>query len=158
MQSLSETNTGQCFVMDAATLEISGVCLYQRPYQEISITTPVAFDQEIRDRIKAKPFIDHFNIPIIKYTLYENDADRISTLKQACKNKAFPFFYILACETAEVTTDISANTKDTTELIHIAINEATASDKSKQMLNELVNGNSPDDILANYYKTIVLKT
>jgi DNA repair exonuclease SbcCD nuclease subunit len=157
MQSLSETNTGQCFVMDADTCEITSQALYRRPYQEISIETPVAFDQEIRDRIKAKALVDQFNIPIIKYTIYENDADRISALKQACKNKVFPFFYILASETAEVTTDISTNAKDTTELVNIAINEAVASDASKQLLTELVNADSADDILASYYKTIVLK-
>jgi len=35
MQSLSETNTGKCFVLDCTTKEISSVELYRRPYKEV---------------------------------------------------------------------------------------------------------------------------
>jgi len=157
MQSLSETNTGQCFVFDTQTREMTSMDLYRRPYKEVFIDTPVEFDKEIRDRIKTEP-LEHFDIPIIKYTLYENDAERISSLKQACAGNAFPFFYFIDKDKADSTTNVATALQSTDDLISVAIKEAEVSNDAKKLLNDLISSNSADEVLDSYYKTLVLRS
>jgi len=70
------------------------LCVMNIRMEAQKIETPVAFDQEIRSYIKQEK-LSQFEIPIVKYTLYENDADRISALQQACVGKAHPFFSVV---------------------------------------------------------------
>ena len=154
MQTVSETNTGQCFVLDTKTKEISSLELYRRPYKEVSIDTPVDFDKEIRGYIKA-PTLPEFDIPIVQYTLYEKDADRIALLQQASSGKAHLFFRVIAVEQEEDVSDTS-RVECLDDLVAHAIKESQSTDKAKNLLTDLINGNSPDEVLHAYYKETVL--
>jgi len=156
MQSISETNVGKCFVLDLETREITSEDLYRRTYEEIQIDGPVEFDQEIRRRIKDSAVENQLDRPIIRYTLYENDADRVAALKQACLNKVHPFFNVVSTETEENQIELG-QTEDVDELIINAIQEAEATDEAKTLLTALINSNSSDEILNTYYKDMVLR-
>jgi len=146
MQSVSETNTGQCFVLDTETKEISSVELYRRKYQEIQIDSPVDFDREIREKIKFPKAEDQFQMPIIRYTLYENDADRIASLKQACQDKAHPFFVVVSAEGEQEQIELQ-QAESVDDLIMSAIQEADATEKTKTLLTDLISSNSSDEVL-----------
>jgi len=155
MQSISEINIGQCFVLDSVTKEITSMELYRRPYEEIKIDSPVDWDIEIRGRIRQPEAESQLLMPIIKYTLYENDSDRISALKIACQNKIHPFFYVVKSDTEATPTEITKS-ENVDELILRAIQDAEATDKAKELLRDLIGSNSADETLNAYYKEIVL--
>jgi len=160
MQTVAETNTGQCFVLEWSNEwepKIYSQTLYRRPYEERNIENPVEFDKTIRNWIKA-PVTSHFDRPIIRFSLYENDADRKEQLIKACEGKCFPFIDTVKNEVEELENELFGSPTDTLDvLISTAINEADATIEAKQLLTDLISGDSADEVLDSYYKAMVKK-
>jgi len=154
MQSIAETNVGQCFAMNMSTLEVESVPLYQRQYVEKHIKNPIEFDQAVRDAIKL-PTLAQEDMPIVRYYLYGRDAERMQALRQACIDKEHPFFHI-PTENAEEYIDGAAETENIDEIVIQAIRESTASESAKDMLVDLVMSDSSDEVINAYYKDMVL--
>jgi nucleoside-triphosphatase THEP1 len=120
----------------------------------VCIDNPLDFDHEIRERQKM-PTLDAFGIPIVRYTLYENDAERIRALQQACQGNAHPFFFVQSAEGAVLQDEIG-DMENLSDMVFSAIQESDATDAAKGLLVNLIRSNSPDEILGEYYKNIVL--
>ena len=155
MQSIAETNVGYCYAMDANTLEVESVPLYRRNYAEKKINNDLEFDQAVRDVIKL-PTLAQADIPIVRYYLYGRDAERIRLLKQACADKEHPFFHVPDETTGEYIDDDTAETESIDDMVIQAIQESAASDSAKDMLTALVTNDSADEVIAAYYKDMVL--
>lgn len=150
MQSISETNVGKCFRLDPDTMCVESVELFHRPFYKEEIKDPVAFDAKIRELIKEPE--GEYPLPIVRYDLYERDAERIDQMKKACVNKQHPFFYVTKEDAEIIESDTTTQLENVDEIIRFAIAEYDANQDAKDMLTTLVFGNGYDEILGTYYK------
>ena len=160
--AIDEINTGKCFKIEfdvtphSLDTTIASEELYVRPYRCVKLMNPVAWDNEIREWLK-EPEVSHFEKPLVRFDVYDSDADRWTQLQLACQGKCFPFLSVEKKDAEGKPADVTAEVQSLEELVTVAIQEAEATPKAKEMLIDLLAGASADEVLNAYYTKMVKK-